>query len=142
MRLTILEKRTKYYDSPFYKITEDADNYARINTPLPRTSTFDQSQGFNEAQQAAADARFEQELALGRTIRQFVGTPEEAALLAGQPERFRAIGTQRLADRAAGLPGTPNLRNSKIEADYNLRRSTVETPKPPPPPPRPPRRRR
>jgi hypothetical protein len=132
MRLTILEKRTKYYDSPFYKITEDADKYARINAPFTRTSTFDQSQGFNEAQQTAADARFERELALGRTIR----PPEEVALLAGQPERFRAIGKQQSTERA------PKPKIERVPPPQVQPLTFRPLPSPPPPPPRPPRRRR
>ena len=32
MQLSILEKRSKFYDSPFYKITEDAERTARIRS--------------------------------------------------------------------------------------------------------------
>jgi len=35
MQLSILEKRSKFHDSPFYKITEDASELAKRRTDAP-----------------------------------------------------------------------------------------------------------
>lgn len=68
MQLSILEKRSKFYDSPFYRITEDVAD----NENMARQGTRIQSEEFRLQEQSEADARLLAAIAARQNV---VGPP-------------------------------------------------------------------